>query len=233
MWHKDALGNTYQVGIVSSGRGCARPNYPGIYTNVGFYKTWIDSQITEDLLPDDSMYSSTLEDILDHEEDDYYTNENPSDTPIVFPTEPLNLIESISCFLFPIFACRGTRKPDMSSRDIVSQDLNLTNSVINIPPLDLPEINIPPLELPDINIPPIDLPNVSIPININIASPSIDFPDIPEGGILCLITPLLCPPVTYDRRKSFKKSLSHLKFIDQLAKRRFNLKILNGMVNLD
>ena len=233
MWHQDALGNTYQVGIVSSGRGCARPNYPGIYTNVGFYKTWIDSQITEDLLPDDSMYSSTLEDILDHEEDDYYTNENPSDTPIVFPTEPSNLIESISCLLFPIFACRGTRRPDMSSRELMSQDLNLTSPIINIPPLELPEIIIPPLELPDINLPPIEFPEVNIPINIDIASPAIDLPDIPEGGIVCLISSLLCPPVTNDQRKSFKKSLSHLKFIDQLAKRRFNRKILNDMVNRD
>ena len=230
MWHQDALENTYQVGIVSSGRGCARPNYPGIYTNVGFYRTWIDTQISEHLLPADSMYPSTFENILDHEEDDYYTNENPSDTPIVFATEPLNPLCFLG-FLFPIFACRGTRKPEMSSRELESQDLNLTNPIINIPPLELPEIIIPPLEFPDINIPNITLPNVNIPINIDIASPAIDLPDIPEGGIVCLISSLLCPPVTNDQRKSFKKSLSHLKFIDQLVKRRFNRQILNSIVN--
>ena len=121
----------------------------------------------------------------------------------------------------------------MSSRELMSQDLNLTNPIINIPPLELPEIIIPPLELPDINLPPIEFPEVNIPINIDIASPAIDLPDIPEGGIVCLISSLLCPPVTNDQRKSFKKSLSHLKFIDQLAKRRFNRKILNDMVNRD
>ncbi|MEV0733061.1 serine protease [Polymorphospora sp. NPDC050346] len=43
MFRPDAAGAWIQVGIVSYGRGCARPNYPGVYTEVSTFAAQIAS----------------------------------------------------------------------------------------------------------------------------------------------------------------------------------------------
>ncbi|XP_055366989.1 transmembrane protease serine 9-like [Betta splendens] len=51
-------GRWIQSGIVSFGNGCALPNYPGIYTRVSQYQSWINSQITSNQ-PGFITYTST------------------------------------------------------------------------------------------------------------------------------------------------------------------------------
>ncbi|CAG2170704.1 unnamed protein product, partial [Oppiella nova] len=45
---KDRTGRATVVGIVSTGNGCGRPGYPGLYTRVSYYIDWINEIISLD-----------------------------------------------------------------------------------------------------------------------------------------------------------------------------------------
>jgi len=42
-------GEPYLCGIVSWGRGCARPGYPGVYTKVSHFIEWIQTAMEEEI----------------------------------------------------------------------------------------------------------------------------------------------------------------------------------------
>ena len=58
--HTDGGFSYYQIGVISHSEECAKPNVPGINTNVQFFAEWIQEKVAVEIV--DPKKESSFED---------------------------------------------------------------------------------------------------------------------------------------------------------------------------
>jgi trypsin len=97
-----AKGTSMLVGITSWGHECASNMYPGVYTRVSTFDTWIDDTVCNDLSPEDCVNGQIA--TIFNEPPTASPTREPSSHPSAYPTYPISTHPTVTPTGGPTFS---------------------------------------------------------------------------------------------------------------------------------